>query len=101
MSDAPIQSTQAWIKVVVWLAPSAVVYISLFEIPYLGDFWPPLCILIDLFLVLVMGHLNSTWTASVAMEPENAVNRMIVFFIIQLFLIPIILGAVLLARCAI
>jgi hypothetical protein len=92
---------QVWLKVALWLAPSIVAYVSIFGIYDFGIHRGAVWLVFNFISLVFIACIHARVTSTVLIEPDHGLSRVIIFFVVQLLLIPILGGAIFLARCAI
>lgn len=106
-NDAPpVNRTITWLRVMLWLLPTGFAVLSAigqnFLIRYgLVPINFGIYFLIVALFTVGTGYYNALLSPRAKTQPGGLLNRTVLFFVIQLFLVPLLLGGLLFAACLI
>lgn len=104
---AYVNRAQACVRVTLWLLPTGFAFFSawagnwLFEHSYVPQLGVSAWMFVNTIFVVGTGWFNALLSPHARAEPNGASKRIILFFVIQVFLIPVLLATLLYLACVI
>lgn len=105
----PANRAQAWFRVLLWLVPTVFAYASIVGVGWMSDrllqsasiIRVPAVILLNAGFVLGTGWFKAHLNGRRRNHPNGFSDEVLIFFLAQIFLIPILLALILFCACLI
>ena len=105
----PRNHARAWLRVVLWILPTGFAWMSAVGLsmlsgrrgfPGMTELIMPLWFVLNIAFVVGVGWYNKMLSSRADAGPNGRDGRVVLFFVIQIFLIPLLSALVLFAICA-